>query len=259
MLSRQVRNRKAVVSNVANRVCSARLFSTSPAPTFPPIGVGKGFALPALRTVRAVFPHTALQSVVSSSGVSRVQPGCVKSEQPGLGEEGDRPPLTPLSSADTMRSVQTEASAHDQSRASAPCVALAGTAGALCAPIMSCTHPPSCPPSLGAALLSALFVAHRHCGTMRALTPAARSHARQVSPLTLRCLPNIPSPTTPCARTSLCQSPQRVRPVEASPHMSRLAATRRRIGFVILRAARSLPAAPHPASRRRSCLQLHAM
>jgi len=39
--------------------------------------------------------------------------------------------------------------------------------------------------------------------------------------------------------------------------MSRLAATRRRIGFVILRAARSPPAAPHLASRRRSCLQLH--
>jgi len=39
--------------------------------------------------------------------------------------------------------------------------------------------------------------------------------------------------------------------------MSGLAATRRRIGFVILRAARSLPAAPHPASRRRSCLPLH--
>src|ERR1700675_1208469 len=82
---------------------------------------------------------------------------------------------------------------------------------------------------------------------------------RQVSPLTLHCLPGIPPPTTSCARTSLCQSPQRVRPVQASPSMSRLAATRRRIGFVILRAARSLPAAPPPASRRRSCLQLHAM
>jgi len=31
------------------------------------IGVGKGFSLPALRTVRAVLPHTALQSVVSTS------------------------------------------------------------------------------------------------------------------------------------------------------------------------------------------------
>ena len=36
-----------------------------------PIGVGNGFAVPALRTVRAVLPHTALQSVVSSSGLAR--------------------------------------------------------------------------------------------------------------------------------------------------------------------------------------------
>src|SRR5713226_8837761 len=126
-----------------------------------------------------------------------------------------RPPLTPFSSADTMRSVQTEASTHDQSRASAPCVALAGTADAL-----ACS------------------------------------------------LPDIPSPTTSRARTS--RAYHLVRPigplrVQASPHMSRLAATCRRIGFVILRAVRSPPAAPHPVSerrlysapRRRSCLRLH--
>jgi len=29
------------------------------------IGVGKAFGLPSLRTVQAVFPHTALQSMVS--------------------------------------------------------------------------------------------------------------------------------------------------------------------------------------------------
>jgi hypothetical protein len=40
---------------------------------------------------------------------------------------------------------------------------------------------------------------------------------------------------------------------------SRLAATRRRNGFVILRAIRSPPVALHPASRRRSYLRLHAM
>jgi hypothetical protein len=51
----------------------------------------EGVTLPALRTVRAVFPHTALQSVVSSSGVSRVLPGFVKCEQPGIGEEGVGP------------------------------------------------------------------------------------------------------------------------------------------------------------------------
>ena len=78
-----------------------------------------------------------------------------------------------------MRPVQTEASTHDQSRASAPCVALAGTAGAFCDPFGSTPHLPSYPPSLGAALLSALSAAHRRCGTMRALTPAApRQRAR---------------------------------------------------------------------------------
>ncbi len=37
--------------------------------------------LPALRTVRAVLPHTALQSFVSSSGVPRLLEGCAKGEQ----------------------------------------------------------------------------------------------------------------------------------------------------------------------------------
>src|SRR5438477_4370547 len=47
--------------------------------------------LPALRTVRAVFPHTALQSVVSSSGVSRGAPGPIQAAQPGLREESVGP------------------------------------------------------------------------------------------------------------------------------------------------------------------------
>src|SRR5919108_3507905 len=55
------------------------------------IGVGKGFALPALRTVRAIFSHTALQSAVSSSRLSRRDPGRVKREQPLVCEEGRGP------------------------------------------------------------------------------------------------------------------------------------------------------------------------
>ena len=51
----------------------------------------------------------------------------------------------------------------------------------------------------------------RRNGTMKALTPASPAHTRQVSPLTPPCLQDIQSPTTPCARTSLSQSPQRVR------------------------------------------------
>src|SRR6266508_2743001 len=47
-------------------------------------------------------------------------------------------------------------------------------------------------------------------------------------------------------------------PVEASPLVGRLADLPGRIEFVILRTDRSPPAAPHPASRRRSCIQLQA-
>jgi len=51
----------------------------------------------------------------------------------------------------------------------------------------------------------------RRTGTMKALSPATPAPARQVSPLTPPCLRDIQSPTTLCARTSLSQSPQRVR------------------------------------------------
>ena len=78
----------------------------------------------------------------------------------------------------------------------------------------SFTHPPSCPPSLGAGLLPAPPMPRHnpgtHRGIMRTLTPATLARTRQLSPLTPPCLPNIPSPTTSSARTSLSQSPQRV-------------------------------------------------
>src|SRR5579862_193485 len=57
------------------------------------IGVGKAVGLPSLRTVRAVFPHTALQLLVSSSGVSRLGISCAKGEQPTRSEECVRPAL----------------------------------------------------------------------------------------------------------------------------------------------------------------------
>src|SRR5260370_23094645 len=64
------------------------------------------------------------------------------------------PPLTPLPSADTMRSVQIEASAHHQVRGcppatSPPCVALAALAG-LSFSLPNLTPPPSSLPSLHA-------------------------------------------------------------------------------------------------------------
>ena len=53
----------------------------------------EGFRLPSLRTVRAIFPHTALQSLVSSSGMSRVVTGCGEGEQSLIREEDIGPAL----------------------------------------------------------------------------------------------------------------------------------------------------------------------
>src|SRR5260370_21092169 len=71
-----------------------------------------------------------------------------------------RPPLTPLTSANTIRSVQTVASIHLSVWASAPCLALAGTADApVCFdPVIA--YPPSYPPSLGVVFLPTLFTAN---------------------------------------------------------------------------------------------------
>src|SRR5215510_10852441 len=49
-------------------------------------GRGTALVVPALRTVRAILPHTALQSMVSSSGLARQLPGCRHGEQ-SLGRE----------------------------------------------------------------------------------------------------------------------------------------------------------------------------
>src|SRR5713226_8783123 len=49
----------------------------------------EGSRLPALRTVQAVLPHTALQSVVASSRLARQRMGPVHHEEPLCSEEGD--------------------------------------------------------------------------------------------------------------------------------------------------------------------------
>jgi len=87
---------------------------------------------------------------------------------------------------------------------------------------------------------------------MRALTPRRVAHPGKASLLALLCLPNIPPPTTPWARTSPSHPRRCARPgvaTQASPWNRKLAASQRRNGFVILRAARSRPAALHPVSR----------
>jgi hypothetical protein len=86
----------------------------------------------------------------------------------------------------------------------------------------------------------------------------------QISLLHVHDLPTIPSPTTPQPPPSLLHAtpqldgPPGSRRVWASPLMSRLAGLHGRIEFVILRTGRSPPAASHPASQRRSCIQLQA-
>src|SRR5579862_946698 len=83
------------------------------------IGVGKAVGLPSLRTVRAVFPHTALQLLVSSSGVSRLGISCAKGEQPLRSEERIRPALVvglASSAAGTLLLLaqdRAQASAHE--------------------------------------------------------------------------------------------------------------------------------------------------
>ena len=48
----------------------------------------EGSPLPSLRTVRAVLPHTALQSVVSSSGSTRQYVSFAHGEKPTFSEKG---------------------------------------------------------------------------------------------------------------------------------------------------------------------------
>ena len=126
------------------------------------------------------------------------------------------PPLTPLPSADSMRFVQTETSAHAKSRgASPPCIASSALA-AFCCPDPIIAPLPSYPPSLrrgfaGPSSRDPSLPGAGRSSTTRALTPARLAHAEQVSPLTLPCLPNIQPPTTLWARASLSQSSQRAR------------------------------------------------
>ena len=171
-----------------------------------------------------------------------------------------RPPLTPLTSADTMRSVHTWDSIPDTSRASAPCLALADTSGAGDCSGMLFPHPPSCPAFPRPGFASRTSRGSRRRGTMRTLTPAGFAHSRQVSPLTPPAFRASRPQPRDAPRTSLSQSPQRVRSgpkgPSASPIPRGLTGAPRRNRFVILRATRLPPVASHPASRRRSYSQL---
>src|SRR5215468_6011399 len=96
------------------------------------IGSGTALAVPALRTVRAVLPHTALQSVVSSSGLARRHKDA-KGEQPICREKALAMYLfDAVSGAANMRSDHPQAVVHSLFGpwTSAPCLTLAGTSGA---------------------------------------------------------------------------------------------------------------------------------
>jgi hypothetical protein len=122
----------------------------------------------------------------------------------------------------------------------------------------SAPHPPSCAPFAPSPLRDFL-------ATTGALTPAGHSPTLgQVSLIHVSDLPIPPSPTTPQAldadftrypssRRVSCLHRSRLHHFPAgSPTLTG------RIEFVILRMDRSPPAAPHPASRRRSCSRLQA-
>ena len=142
------------------------------------------------------------------------------------------PPLTPLTSADTMRSVQIEASAHPRGGFESVCPLL--SLSRHCRDFL-CRHPDSAPPtpclpSLGMVLLATPLAAARQ--RYYEGSDSCRGHPpRQVSSLTSPCLPDIPTPTTRAVRWSLCQSPQRHRllPGFATNEQARHSATPNRV------------------------------
>jgi hypothetical protein len=122
-------------------------------------------------------------------------------------------------------------------------------------------YQPSCPTSLMRLLLwrtSPQYRLFSVLGTIGTLTPA-RVHLAGRSPRLLRA-------TFPSFRPQSRCTPQHrfirhysvLRYFQASPRGRGLAAIRRRNRFVILRTDSSLPVTPHPASRRRSYLQLRS-
>ena len=117
----------------------------------------------------------------------------------------------------------------------------------------------SWPPSLDAVLLAAPLDGLTPInGTMGPLT-AATPHPNGSSLRFLRFAFQTSRPQPRHAPTRRFRSHLSACSMfQASPRMSRLAATCRRIGFVILRAAFSPPVALHPASQRRSYLRLHS-
>ena len=107
-------------------------------------------------------------------------------------------------------------------------------------------------------MLPALSTAHCGISTMKAVTPADLTRTGRSLRLLRLAVPAFrPQPRKlPAGRFVRRLSAGGC--FQASPRMSRLATDLRRIRFVILQTAGSPPVAPHPASRRRSYLQLRS-
>src|ERR1700722_910402 len=144
-------------------------------------------ALPALRTVGAVFPHTALQSPVPSSGVSRVFKSCLRGEEPSIREDGIDPlRAEPFATSDAVTQRRYHAIRPDRrfrppqsvgfpTGGVSPLFSRYGTVGILLLhPDLS--HPASCLPSLRTVLLPVLSAARDGLGIMKALTPVDLTH-----------------------------------------------------------------------------------
>ena len=173
-----------------------------------------------------------------------------------------------------MRSLQISRSTQSHDRLSGPRLSPApagfdGTRSAACGTLVpsvgfaphfslapSFTPPPSCPPSLGPVCVARASRRSRGLGTMRALTPAhVTPHAGLAACLVHASRRSVSnhvdgSKVASFARPAPSMCSRLRHNVAGSPPCPR------RIEFVFLRTASSLPVAPHPASRRRSYLQL---
>ena len=103
---------------------------------------------PSLRTVRPVFPDTALQLVVlPPRGLTNRVVGCCQVVQPTFGKEGF-PSFHSVSRAVNMRSVQTHGLVLSQRLGIAPACLVVDTRAGVVSMNPVLPHPPSCVPLL---------------------------------------------------------------------------------------------------------------
>ena len=169
------------------------------------------------------------------------------------------PPMTPLSSAATMRSLHSEASTHDRYGpfVSAPCLTLTGTSGAtLCSRCGShaSTFLPPFPRRDFAFRAFSGSPPQRYYGDSDSCTahlPCRSPRLPRHTFLSFRLQPR----ELPGHRLTPRQRDQRVSDFALESQARR---SPRRIEFVLLRTNSSPPVALHPASRRRSYLRLRS-